>query len=204
MKIVWSPAMSSSVLTLNRYYAAVHIINARRAFSLLFREHAEVICVEDGAYFSYDFQAWQEMSTLRLSMPSAASDEDWVQAVNFRIQVPRIIRLLRYDRLPRPVVKFNRRNVILRDENRCQYCRKHFSIQNLSLDHVMPRSRGGESVWENVVCACLRCNVRKGSRTPQEAGMPLNRTPAKPKQNPQLLHKLNQRKYSSWRKFLDH
>ncbi len=83
--------------------------------------------------------------------------------------MPRVIRLLAYDRLPKQTVRFNRRNLFARDNNRCQYCGKRFPTSELSLDHVVPRSRGGDTTWENIVCSCVACNVRKGGRTPTSA-----------------------------------
>ncbi|MBW3543699.1 MAG: HNH endonuclease, partial [Planctomycetes bacterium] len=83
------------------------------------------------------------------------------------------------------------------------YCSRRYSTSLLSMDHVIPRSRGGETTWENIVCACLKCNVRKGGRTPWEAGMTLFRQPIRPRRNPVLLHQLRTRKYSSWKSFLD-
>ncbi|NOX54167.1 MAG: HNH endonuclease [Planctomycetes bacterium] len=198
-----SSALQAHVLALNRLYVAVQIITARRALCLLWKGLAEVVSVENGAYMTYDFQSWREISELKAALNERSQDEDWVQAVNFEIEVPRTIRLLEYDRVPRNVVKFNRRNIFLRDGNRCQYCGKRFASQDLSLDHVIPRSRGGQSTWENIVCACLRCNVRKGGRTPREAGMKLIRPPKKPSRNPLLTVKLNSRKYASWKNFLD-
>jgi len=163
---------------------------------------AEVVNIEDGIYMSYDFAGWQEMSELRLSLAEHDEEDEWISAVNFRIQVPRVIRLLGYDRMPLSVVKFNRRNVFLRDEHCCQYCQRRFASSNLSLDHVIPRSRGGSTTWENVVCACLKCNVRKGGRTPQEAGMRLPRKPKRPKRSPVLLQQLTKKKYATWSKFV--
>ena len=203
MKVATTSGLRSSVLTLNCLYTVVHVVSARRAFGLLWKGLAEVVNVEEGTYFTYDFQSWREVSELRIALDEREERDDWVCAVNFEIQVPRVIRLLRYDRIPRSVVKFNRRNILLRDENRCQYCATRFSSHNLSLDHVTPRSRGGRTTWENVVCACLKCNVRKGGRTPQEAGMKLRRRPTKPKRNPGLVHHLSSRKYECWRNFLD-
>ena len=193
--------LSASVLVLNRVYVAVHVVNVRRAFALLFRELAEVIHVEDGQYANYNFDSWREISELKAQFKEP--DEDWVRAVNFEIQVPRVIRLLFYDRRPRQTVRFNRRNVFARDANRCQYCGKRFPTSELSLDHVVPRSRGGDTSWENVVCSCLRCNVRKGGRTPAEAGLHLVTQPRRPKYNPMLTVKLGNPKYMSWQTFLD-
>lgn len=198
-----SPALQSSVLALNRLYLAIHVISVRRAFCLLWKGMAEVVNVEDGAYMAYDFETWREISELKLAMDELQDSEECVRAVNFAVQVPRVVRLLHYDRPPSHAVKFSRRNVFLRDGNRCQYCNRKFSSSNLSIDHVIPRSRGGGTHWENVVCACLKCNVRKGGRTPHEAGMKLTRRPTRPKRNPVLSYKLSTPKYAVWEKFLE-
>jgi 5-methylcytosine-specific restriction endonuclease McrA len=119
------------------------------------------------------------------------------------LAVPRIVRLLFYDRLPRTNVKFTRRNIYARDSNRCQYCGKRFATSELSLDHVVPRSHGGVSSWANIVCCCVKCNVRKGGRTPYEARMKLVRQPVKPKRSPMIALRLGHEKYASWKQFLD-
>jgi len=194
--------LSASVLVLNRYYMAVHVVSARRAFCLLFRELAEVIHFEDGQYANYDFESWQLMCELRGDERS--SGEDWVRAVNFEIQVPRVVRLLHYDRVPRRTVRFNRRNLFARDRHVCQYCGVDFPPSQLSFDHVVPRSRGGKTTWENIVSCCLGCNARKGGRTPKEAKMRLIQTPTKPRHSPLLSLKLRHPKYESWRKFIPH
>ena len=195
-----SDGLASSVLVLNRFYSAVHVINVRRAFGLLYRELAEVLDVEDGQYANYDFASWIEVSELR-SLEKQPHD-DWVRSVTMEIQVPRVIRLLRFDRSPKTALRFNRRNLFARDGSRCQYCGSWPPAHQLSLDHVVPRSRGGETTWENVVCCCLRCNTRKGGRTPAEARMKLLQTPRKPAQSPLLAQKLNQPKYAAWRAFV--
>jgi 5-methylcytosine-specific restriction endonuclease McrA len=193
-------ALSSSVLVLNRFYLAVHVVSVRRAFALLYREMAEVLDIEDGQYANYDFSAWLEISELRSE--AKRPEDDWIRSVTFEVQVPRVIRLLRYDRVPRTSLRFNRRNLFARDGHRCQYCGNSPPSQQLSLDHVIPRSRGGATSWENVVCCCVRCNTRKGGRTPQEARMNLLRPPAIPTQSPLLAMKLNNPKYATWRAFI--
>lgn len=193
--------LASSVLVLNRLYMAIHVINVRRAFSLLAKDLAEVIHIEDGQYANYNFESWREISEMRASFKEP--HDDWVRSVNFEIQAPRVIRLFSYDRLPRQTVRFNRRNLFARDGNRCQYCGKRFPTSELSIDHVVPRSRGGDTTWENVVCSCVRCNVRKGGRTPDEAQMRLVKAPVKPKRSPLVMLKLGNPKYESWKMFLD-
>jgi len=194
--------LDCSVLVLNKHYMAIRIVGARRAFSLLFRDLAEVVSLEQGQYANYNFQSWCEVSRFRRRFEP--DGYDWISTVNFHVAVPRIIRLLFYDRLPPTDVKFNRRNIFARDKNRCQYCGKRYPTNELSLDHVIPRTMGGKSIWENVVCACADCNVKKGGRMPQQAGLALVRKPVKPRHNPLIHVHLGQERYRSWQQFLDH
>lgn len=194
--------LDASVLVLNKLFMAVHVISVRRAFILLCKELAEVVSLEDGQFTTYDFDSWREVSEYRLKH-FRQEEDDWVRTASTQIQVPRVIRLLSYERMPKHTVKFNRRNIFARDNNQCQYCGKRFSTQDLSLDHVNPRSQGGVSSWENIVCACITCNVRKGGRTPKQAHMTLIRKPEKPKRSPMLNLKLTHKKYQSWKTFLD-
>jgi len=197
-----SHSLGLSVLVLNRSFVAVHITNVRRAIALLFRELAEVVHVEDGHYGAYSFESWRELSEMEAAL-GEGREHDWIRGVGFQLRAPRVIRLMECDRGPRQGLRFNRRNVFARDGNRCQYCGRNYPTSELSLDHVMPRSRGGDTSWENIVCACVACNVRKGGRTPQEARMQLIRQPVKPKRSPLLAIKLGNPKYASWKSFVD-
>jgi 5-methylcytosine-specific restriction endonuclease McrA len=197
-----APALDASVLVLNKLFMAIHIISVRRAFCLLCKDLAEVVSLEDGQYATYDFNTWREVSEYR-ARHFRQEDDDWLRTVNSEIQVPRVIRLVGYDKLPKQTVKFNRRNIFARDNNQCQYCGRKYATSELSLDHVIPRSQGGQSTWDNIVCACVNCNVRKGGRTPREAHMSLVRKPEKPKRSPLLNLKMTHRKYQSWRTFLE-
>ncbi len=181
---------------------AIRVVGVKRAFSLLVRELAEVVHVEDGKYLAYDFEGWRELSDLKRQFEP--DGHDWIRTVRFQIAVPRIIRLLVYDRLPRQEVKFNRRNIYARDNNRCQYCGRKFATTELSIDHVIPRSQGGKTTWDNVVCACLQCNIRKGGHTPEQAGMTLITPPRKPRRSPVINLRLGSDKYRCWQQFLDH
>lgn len=204
-----SSPLNGSVLVLNRFYMAVHVVSVRRAMVLLYRELAEVINIEDGQYLNYDFASWVEMSQfLHQSLASDASIDqppgghDWIRSVNFPIQVPRVIRLSFYDKVPKLTLRFNRRNLFGRDKNTCQYCGVAKPLSQLSFDHVIPTSRGGKTTWENVVCCCLKCNGKKGDKTPQESGMKLIKTPVRPRHNPLVSVRLNNPKYEMWRTFL--
>jgi 5-methylcytosine-specific restriction endonuclease McrA len=92
-------------------------------------------------------------------------------------QVPSVIRLLAYRHIPQQSRALSRKNILLRDRNTCQFCGRVFPSSELTLDHVLPRSRGGRSSWENLVACCYRCNNTKGDRTPEEAGLKLARKP---------------------------
>ena len=193
--------LSAKVLVLNRLYVAIRVISARRAFAMVCRGLAEIIHVENGNYLTYDFQSWAEVSALRQRLERERYD--WVRTVRCDIAVPRIIRLLGYDRLPRQDVRLNRRNLFARDRNQCQYCGRHFTSSELTIDHVLPRMQGGSDTWENLVCACVPCNARKGGRTPEQARMHLVRRPIQPRRNPLISMRLGSEKYQSWRAFLD-
>lgn len=193
-------ALGCSVLVLNRFYMPLRVINVRRAITLLYRDCAEVITIEEGSYSNYDFEAWCEVS--QLFSLDKQPDEDYLKAVGFEIQVPRIVRLTRYDKVPRATVRFNRKNVFARDDHRCQYCGQKRPVSLLSLDHVVPRSHGGKTTWENIVCSCMQCNSKKGGRTPSQAGMKLLTHPAKPRNNPAMSFPLEDPRYASWKTFV--
>lgn len=193
--------LDAKVLVLNRAYAAIRVVSARRAFILLSRDCAEVIDAAGGSYANYDLNTWTELSELRRQFEPEA--HDWVRTVRIDLAVPRIIRLIGYDKLPAQGVKLNRRNLFARDRNRCQYCGSLFPTSELSIDHVQPRSQGGPDTWENLVCACVKCNSRKGGRTPDQARMRLIAVPKRPKRNPLISVRLGHEKYQSWKAFLD-
>ena len=196
-----APALSASVLLLNRLYMAVRVVSARRALTLLYRELAEVVSVDDGLYLSYDFDGWVEVSQAKRRFEP--EQYDWIRTVRFQIAVPKIIRMLVYEKVPSTSVKLNRRNLFARDQNRCPYCGRRRPTTELSLDHVIPRSQGGTNAWDNIVCACVRCNVKKGGRTPEQAHMKLITLPKRPRRSPVLTIKLSDSKYASWKQFLD-
>lgn len=194
-------ALGSNVLVLNKHYAAIRVISARRAFCMLFKSIAEIVSIENSRYMSHDFESWREVSEFRARYER--EHHEWVRCVRFELAVPKIVRLLFYDRLPWMPVNLTRRNIYARDRSRCQYCGRKFSTTELSLDHVVPRSRGGRMTWNNMVCCCVDCNVHKGGRLPREAGMKLIAEPVQPRRSPVITLRLSSEKYASWKQFLD-
>lgn len=137
-------------LVLNASYEAINVVAARRAITMVMKGAAVV--ERPSVYF---------IKTARLNIP-----------------VPSVIRLREYRRVPRQNRAVSRKSLLLRDRYSCQYCQAVLLPKQLTLDHVIPRSRGGGSTWENLVAACYPCNNRKGDRTPAESGMQLLRKPA--------------------------
>ena len=195
-------SMQCHVLVLNKHYMAIRVVNVRRAIRLLFKELAEVVTFEQGQYSNYDINSWIDLSEVKQAFEPHA--HDWLHTVKISIAVPRIVRLLGYDRLPRQEVTLNRRNIFARDRNHCQYCGNRFPANELSIDHIIPRSMDGPTTWENLVCACLNCNVKKGNRTPAQAHMHLISDPVKPKRSPVINLDFGDGRYRSWKQFLDH
>jgi len=193
-----SGVLCDQVLVLNRLWQAVNVCSVRRALTLLFEGHAQVVFgVGDGDYRTLDFQQWRDLSK------ASPDPEGSVGTVSFRIRVPRVILLMGFDRFPKKEVKFTRHNLFERDRNTCQYCGKVFDRRDLNLDHVIPRDRGGPTTWENIVCSCIPCNTRKANRTPAEAQMHLVRKPKRPKWRPFVQVSFGASIHDSWRHFLD-
>jgi 5-methylcytosine-specific restriction endonuclease McrA len=143
--------MSRKVLVLNQDYSALSVCSVYKAIVLLIRQKAEIVSDVERETFN---------------------------TISHKFPYPSIIRLNRYVNLPyRSGVVLNRQNIFKRDNSQCQYCG---STRDLTLDHVMPRSRGGKSTWDNLITACKSCNSRKGDLTPAEAGMPIKQQPYKP------------------------
>jgi 5-methylcytosine-specific restriction endonuclease McrA len=146
--------MDSSVLVLNATYEPLNVVSVRRAIVLLLKEKAEVV------------EATQAV----------------MRSERVEYQYPLVIRLMVYVKVPRQLtLPLTRRTVMARDQYTCQYCNTQPGKNHLTVDHVIPRSKGGLTVWENVVTACATCNQRKGNRTPLEAGMHLCSKPARPR-----------------------
>ena len=167
--------METSVLVLNASYEAINVCNLQRAMKMVFKGTAQT----------------EEVSDIQIRSPSAA------------MNVPHVIRLVNYVQVPRGVVKFSRRNVLVRDQYTCQYCRREFPTAQLTLDHVIPISRGGQTNWENVVTPCKKCNNRKGNKMLYEGSIKLVRQP----KTPSILTYLQLNRHfrgchPSWRKYL--
>lgn len=163
--------LTKSVLVLNQNYIPISICSAKKAVILVFLEKAQMI------------------ERYRIE----------IHSVNIMIPYPSVIRLNIYVHKPFKKVSLNRKNIFKRDKHRCQYCGKNH--QEMTIDHLIPKSAGGKDTWENLVCACIRCNGKKGDHTPDQAGMKLLRRPKKPSHLFYLQH-LASASHSTWYDYL--
>lgn len=177
-------------LVLNRNWQPVGVSTVARSLVKVWNESARIVDPED--YQQYGWFDWTQLPV--------EQDEPFIRTMKLRLRVPEVITLMHYDRLPRNIVAFSRRNVFKRDQFTCQYCGRRPGSEELTIDHVVPRSQGGNSSWENCVLACVECNMRKANRTPEESRMPLRRPPARPAWRP--LYASHRVQIDSWTKFI--
>ena len=183
--------LETSVLVLNRSFHPIHVTSLKRAFSLLYAGVAKAV---DDEFRLFDFLSWSALS--------AELEHESIGTPGRRIRIPRVIVLMAFDRLPRSRIRFSRLNIYARDDNTCQYCSRKLPRAELNLDHVVPRSHGGVTSWENVVCSCIPCNLRKANRTPDQAGMRLLKAPVRPRWSPLFRSGGRGGGYRAWLPFL--
>ncbi|TAE77302.1 MAG: HNH endonuclease [Verrucomicrobia bacterium] len=185
------------VLVLNRFWQPVQTCSVRRALKLLCLGHAQVLQSEgEDRFRTHDLASWVDHSA---SSPAG----EVLHSVRLVIRLPKIIVLSFCERRPRMEVRFNRRNVFLRDQHTCQYCTRTFGEADLNLDHVTPRDKGGRTTWENIVTSCIRCNTRKANKLPHEANMHPLRRPRAPRWRPAFALQRGVGSDESWAPFLE-
>ena len=136
------------------------------------------VLVLNASYEPLNITTWRRATVLMLKGKAESLEENSNHDIRSNVKLPTVIRLRYFIKVPYRELALNRKNLLQRDNYSCQYC--SYSGDQLSIDHVIPRSRGGEDIWENVATACISCNIRKGNRTPKEAKMPLRNKPHKP------------------------
>lgn len=168
-------ATNEQTLVLDQSFRPVEVVHWTRAVAMWFQGKAEVVSEYDG----------------------------FVRSTLLVIKIPAVVRLLRVFRKRRKPVKFSRVNIYGRDGFRCQYCGQKHTMGELTYDHVVPRSQGGRTTWDNIVTACTPCNARKAGRTPEQAGMKLLKRPVQPVDVPAVTVRLSRESVpDAWRDFL--
>lgn len=184
------PVLGRLVLVVNRAWFPVHVTTVRRSICMVYRGVAYVVATD--TLQTHGFEDW-----VGLAEPPA---EHWIQTPSIPIPVPEVVQLRHYDKVPRHVAPFTRRNLYRRDGHTCQYCGRQESSERLSIDHINPKSRGGLTSWENCVLACVRCNAGKADRPLGQSGLRLIRKPRRPHWSP-LLNLSHEARLGSWRRF---
>ena len=184
-------ALKKPVLVLNKLWMPIRVIPAIRAFTLLFADKAHVVSVSDYSVFNWD--EW--------CLTSVEDDDITIQTSNTTVKVPEVIVLSKYDKVPKKGMKLTKRNIFIRDGFTCQYTGEKVSTKTADIDHVIPKSRGGKTSWDNLVVCSKKVNRKKADKTPQEAGLTLLKEPCKPP--PQVIF-IDPRMEvpESWKKFM--
>jgi 5-methylcytosine-specific restriction endonuclease McrA len=181
-------------LVLNRNWVPIHTLPARIAIGLVARGSARIIDPE--SYEVHDLTSWDAVTRSRI-----AAEKACIRSSQLALAPLEVIVLTCYGGVGDQTVTFSRLNLYRRDRFTCQYCGGRPGSKELTIDHVQPRSRGGHLTWENCVLACVACNKKKGSRTPEEAGMKLRSQPMRP--HWQRIRRFPERPtYESWERFL--
>jgi len=183
--------LNSPTLVLNRSWVPINVTTARRAVVMTFVDLARIVDVR--TYELFSFERW---------VSRGPTNGKIIRGVDVAFDVPEVVIVRKYDHVPKGGVVFSRRNLYRRDGFTCQYCGNRPGTQELTLDHVQPRSQGGRTTWENCVLACTACNTRKGGRTPAEAGMHLRTEPRKPEWSPWYSFARRFKKPRSWDAFI--
>ena len=170
-----SRSLNSPVLVLNRSWTAIGTSTVRRSLVAMFRGVAAGLCVKTFAL--YDCNAWVDDNNPPTVSGTIRTPAGFVPA-------PEVVVMLSYDRLHATQPSVDSRGIYIRDGYRCQYCIRRLPPSELTIDHVLPRSRGGPTPWENCVTACVPCNQKKADRTPKEAGLLLAARPVRLRWDP--------------------
>ncbi|MGV9206149.1 MAG: HNH endonuclease [Promethearchaeia archaeon] len=198
--------LTLQVLSLNKAYQPIGFISVKNAIEAVFKERAEIVEKEESGYFeSYDINSWMELSLLKKMIIEEGEETVtslWVNREEPAFLVPRVIRYLNYSKAHSQKIKFSRKNIMIRDGFTCIYCNKKFPIEELQLEHIIPKSRGGRTTWKNTAIACRSCNAKKANKTPEEAGMKLSWKPFKPKFLPKKYPFADDGRHEFWEQFL--
>jgi len=182
--------ITQPTLVLNKNWQPIGTSTVARSLVLVWKGVARIIDPAD--YQMYEWHDWTQLS------PS--SDEPVIKAVTMQIRVPTAITLSHYHKVPKGSVPFNRRNLIRRDHYTCQYCGSKPGSRELTIDHIVPRSKGGISTWENCTTACVACNRRKANKSLARSGMKIGKTPHRPTWSP--LYSVGENRVESFRQFI--
>ena len=184
-----------NVLILNKHWIPINTTTARHSFALMYSENAKGIMIEEDKVVPLE---WHEWVCLKLNQ----SDRT-IKTVRGFIKIPTVIVLNHYDKIPKQTIKFTQKSLWERDNFTCQYTGKKVTRTNGNIDHIIPRSQGGKTSWENCVIAHKEINALKADRTPEQAGLILIKKPKAPRIMPVSFYIRNKEEVKDWELFLN-
>jgi 5-methylcytosine-specific restriction endonuclease McrA len=191
--------LNNPILVLNKSWRAVRVETFKRSLGKVCNDRARFVDPEQ--FNTYSWEEWIENFSISNEVAKTV-DYDVIRSVRFSVKSPTIIVCTKYNKIPVVALKLNRKNILVRDGFRCQYCGRKLNTRNSTMDHVLPRSAGGKNSWENLVICCIACNVMKANRTPAQAKMVLHCKPSKPPWNP-MYSMINKKWPTDWDKVIN-
>ena len=184
-----------NVLILNKHWIPINTTTAKHSFALMYSENAKGIMIEEDKVVPLE---WNEWVSLNLK-----ENDRTVKTVRGFVKIPTVIVLNHYDKIPRQIIKFTQKSLWERDNFTCQYTGKKVTRTNGNIDHIIPRSQGGKTSWENCVIAHKEINAIKADRTPEQAGLKLLKKPSAPRFMPVSFYIKNKDEIQDWDLFLN-
>lgn len=182
--------LNKHVLVLNKSWTAIGTTTVKEAVVLMSRDSARGFCTVN--FISY---TWEEWISEKTNLPQV---EHYIRTPSLNVPAPEVIILTNYNDVHRTTVKFSSRAVYRRDSYTCVYCKKKCKTEDLTIDHVVPKSKGGKSSFENCVAACFTCNNLKGDSSLEDLGWTLGKKPSRPKWSP-IIHVKDDLRPGSWK-----
>lgn len=192
---------NSPVLVLNKHFLSIQVCNVKTAVCALVTEKARVV---NEQYKTFSLEEWEaESAQIELDEGESSKYSGLLRSPSIRIFAPQVIIIpdCEFNTTNIKVIRYSRQNIYKRDNSTCQYCMKKFEQRNLTIDHVVPRSKGGPSSWNNVVACCKRCNTKKMDKSPSELGW-RSPNPIKPSWRSHTGVPFNNIKKDYWENFL--
>lgn len=195
-----SSVLNSPTLVLNKHWKAIRIEPVKDALTKAFTGSAKLM--DEDTCNIYDWDTWYNQFSFDFDDDVNDFGYEFIRASSSLIRIPRIIVLSTYNKIPHTRIKLTRRNLLIRDKFTCMYTGKRLTSRTATMDHVVPKSRGGKTVWSNIVICSLEANVKKGNRTLAESGFHLRTEPKEPKWHPLYSYVIKERP-KCWDKFIN-
>lgn len=189
--------LNRKVLVLNKAWQPIRVETFRNSLLKVMKNRAKFIDHE--SFTMYSWEDWIDNFTVS---SEKKIDGAYIKGVRFNVRMPEVVICTEYDKVPKRDLKLTRKNLLIRDKWKCQYTGKKLKTNESTIDHILPRSRGGGNSWDNLVICDIEVNVRKGSRTPEEAGLKLLSKPKKPRWNP-IFFLYQKNIPDAWKKFIN-